>query len=171
MICIKKERRIEWGYSRFFFPMIYLTLIKKLALPVGKPVVPMAGKRRAFSRLYLPLTNLALLHLVNRPCCSGNFSPFPYLICMCNWTALPPHRPAAKRHKSGTAAALRRSRTAKSAPSQRTKVSQIRYLCAPKCGNFVDAGTAWPRSAHFFGLKSPRTGAAHPKTYEYVLLG
>ena len=80
---------------------------------------------------------------------------------MCNLTALPPHRPAAQRHQCGTIAALRRCRTAKSAPPQRTKVSQIRYLCAPNCGIFPGAGTGWPRRAAFSGLKSLRTWATH----------
>ena len=85
----------------------------------------------------------------------------PYLICMCNLTALPPQRPAAPRHQSGTLWAPKRSRTAKSAPPKRTIVSQIRYLCAPNCGIFPGAGTARPRMAAFFGLKSLRTWPTH----------
>ena len=85
----------------------------------------------------------------------------PYLISMCNLTALPPQRPAAKRHHGGTLAALRRCRTAKSAPPRRTKTSQIRYLCAPNCGIFLEAGTARPRMAAFFGLKSLQTWPTH----------
>ena len=64
---------------------------------------------------------------------------------MCNLTAPPPDRPAAKRHKCGTIAARRRCRTAKSAAVPRTKVSTIRYLCGPNCGIFSGAGTGWPR--------------------------
>jgi hypothetical protein len=87
--------------------------------------------------------------------------PWPYPICMCNSTALPPDRPANPRHQCGTLAALKRSRTALPAPPQRTKVSQIRYLCAPYSGIFSGAGTGWPRFCSFFAMKSPQNCAPH----------
>ncbi len=87
--------------------------------------------------------------------------PWLYLTSMCNLTALPPDRPAAKQHNSGTTAVLKRCRTATPAPPQRTKVSQIRYLCAPNCGIFSDAGTEWPRLASFFGMKPLQTWPTH----------
>ena len=80
---------------------------------------------------------------------------------MCNLTALPPDRPASKRHQSGTAAVLKRARTAKSALPQRSKLSEIRYLSGPNCGIFSAAGTEWPRRPSFFDIKSPQTWAAH----------
>jgi hypothetical protein len=87
--------------------------------------------------------------------------PWPYLISMCNLTALPPDRLTAKRHQCGTIAALRRCRTAKLASSQRTKIGQIRYLYEPNCGIFPDTGTGWPRLASFFGLQPAPTRASH----------
>ena len=75
---------------------------------------------------------------------------------MCNLTAPPPNRPAAKRHNCGTPAARWRSRTAPSAPPPRTKSSTISNLCAPTCGIFSSAGTGWPQMAVFFDLKSLR---------------
>ncbi len=75
---------------------------------------------------------------------------------MCNLTAPSPHLPAAKRHRSGTLAARRRSRTAKPAPPQRTKSNKISNLCAPTCGISSGAGTGWPRLAVFCDLKSLR---------------
>ena len=90
---------------------------------------------------------------------------------MCNLTALPPNRPAAKRHQCGTLAAHRRSRTAPPTPPQRTKVSQLRYLCAPNCGIFSGAGTA----CRDFVLCSPgklhQPGPLPRKTKKYALLG
>ena len=90
---------------------------------------------------------------------------------MCNRTALPPHRPAAQRHKCGTTTVLRRFRTAKAAPPQRTKVSKIRNLCAPNCGIFSDAGTIWPRWPLFSAYSPCKPGRLTWKTYEYALLG
>ena len=80
---------------------------------------------------------------------------------MCNLTVLPPHRPAAKRHKCGTSAAPQRSRTGKSAPPQRTKVSIIRYLCAPNCGTFLGAGTASLRLCPFFAIRTAQNWLTH----------
>ena len=80
---------------------------------------------------------------------------------MCNLTAPPPHRPASQRHKCGTSAAPKRSRTAKSAPPQRTKVSIIRYLCAPNCGTFLAAGTASPRLCPFFAMRTAQNWSTH----------
>ncbi len=76
---------------------------------------------------------------------------------MCNLTALPPHRPAAKRHKCGTTTALKRPRTAKPAPPQRTIVSTIRYLCVPTCGIFSGAGTASSRLCPIFAVRTAPT--------------
>ena len=89
--------------------------------------------------------------------------PWDYPICMCNLTALPPDRPAPKRHPCGTLAARRRSRTAPPAPPQRTKVSQIRYLCAPNCGIFSGAGTALPRLCLFFVMRTAPNWSTHLK--------
>ena len=82
---------------------------------------------------------------------------------MCNLTALPPHRPASQRHKCGTSAAPKRSRTGKSAPPQRTKVSIIRYLCAPNCGTFLGAGTTSPRLCLFFAMRTAQNWLIHLK--------
>jgi hypothetical protein len=83
---------------------------------------------------------------------------------MCNLTALPPHRPAAQRHKCGTLAAPRRSRTAASAPPQRTKVGKIRYLCGPNCGFFSAAGTAWRRFCSFCARKFLQKWVTHQES-------
>ena len=80
---------------------------------------------------------------------------------MCNFTAPPPHRPAAQRHRNGTTAAHRRCRTAPEAPPQRPKVSTIRYLCAPNCGIFSGTGTASPRFCPMFTIQIAPTQALH----------
>jgi hypothetical protein len=82
---------------------------------------------------------------------------------MCNLTAPPPHHPASQRHKCGTSAAPKRSRTAKSAPPQRTKVSIIRYLCVPNCGTFLGAGTTSPRLCPFFAIRTAPNCSIHLK--------
>ncbi len=80
---------------------------------------------------------------------------------MCNLTAPPSHHPAAKRHQSGTTAALKRSRTAKSASPQRTKCSKIRYLCAPNCGIWTRCRHNMARLAAFLCMKSQQTRATN----------
>jgi hypothetical protein len=87
--------------------------------------------------------------------------PWVNIIFMCHFTALPPHRPANPRHQCGTSAALQRSRTAPPAHPQRTKASQIRYLCASHCGILSGPGTGWWRFCSLFAMKSLQNRAVH----------
>ena len=138
--------------SQLFTDRRPVPLVSAIFDATGRPILPPrpCGSVRSFYAPGLTVSAVLAISL-----------PLPYLIYMCNLTALFPDRPAAKRHKCGTAAVLKRSRTAKSAPPQRTKVSSLRYLCGPNCGISLDAGTAWPRLASFFGLRPLQTWVTH----------
>jgi hypothetical protein len=72
---------------------------------------------------------------------------WPYLISMCKLPALPPARPPAKRHKSGTPAVQQRRRSGISTSRQRIKVSKISHLSAQNADFFqvaAQAGPNWP---------------------------
>ena len=84
----------------------------------------------------------------------------------------PPGRQAAQmRYTSGAAAVSERGRNGNSANHNGVKMSQIRYLCAPKCGIFFAAGTIWPQKPAFCAASPSKMAGLSYKSKLYQQLG